>query len=60
MIKVPENCLVCGSKYQGGTNSTGEGMTEGKRVFYVCGASMSVKKLEHNVYNILFKNCGNV
>ena len=56
-IKVPKHCLICGSEYAGGHAWIGESMEEGLRVFFHCGASMSVKVLSEDVYQILFKNC---
>ncbi len=57
MIKVPSKCLICGSDYMGGHQLPRKEMKEGLRVFYDCGASMSVKTLGEGVYQILFKNC---
>lgn len=57
MIKVPSNCLVCGREYAGGHELPDKPMKKGLRVFYRCGASMSVKVLIEGVYQILFKNC---
>ena len=57
MVVVPRNCLVCGDKYLGGHELPDYPMREGLRVFYRCGASMSVKILDEGVYQILFKNC---
>lgn len=57
MIKVPAKCLCCGAEYQGGHQLPEKPMKEGLRVFYQCGASMSVKVLFEGVYQILFKNC---
>ncbi len=58
MIKVPENCLACGAPWSGGHEVPGQMMREGLRVFYECGASMSVKNGSvEGVRNILFKNC---
>ncbi len=57
MIKVPEKCLICGSEYMGGHETPSSIMREGLRVFYQCGASMSVKILSDGVFQILFKNC---
>jgi len=56
-IMMPEKCLVCGESWSGGHTYPPQNMTEGLRVFYSCGASMSVKILNHGVYSILFKNC---
>lgn len=57
MIKVPKHCLICGSDYMGGHELPDKPMREGLRVFYICGASMSMKMLSEGVYQILFKNC---
>ncbi|MEA1883757.1 MAG: hypothetical protein U9N62_04450 [Thermotogota bacterium] len=57
IIKVPEKCLVCGAGYLGGHELPTKPMKEGLRVFYTCGASMSVKILDENTYQILYKNC---
>lgn len=61
-IKAPAKCLVCGAKWAGGSCRPGERMKESYRVFYGCGASMSVKSplKEYDAispYHILFKNC---
>ena len=59
-IRVPPKCLVCKSMWVGGHSTPGNIMSEGLRVFYECGASMSVKKvLAEGCYQILFKNCTN-
>jgi len=57
MIKVPSKCLICGSEYIGGHEWIAEPMKEGLRVFFKCGASMSVRVIMEGVYKILFKNC---
>lgn len=60
-IKTPERCLVCGAKWKGGASAPGCPMPEYARVFYDCGASMSVEEsslFPHEVFHILFKNCG--
>jgi hypothetical protein len=57
-IRVPEKCLICGAEYRGGHALPNEKMEFGKRVFYDCGASMSVNALDENTYQILYKNCG--
>ena len=63
MIKVPECCMVCGSKYTGGSQVPQKPFKDkGERVFYKCGASMSIKEMKEYsdtaYYLILFKNCG--
>ncbi len=55
MIKCPEKCLVCGADWNGGSVKPGEPMGEGKRVFYECGASMSVT----DGYGVIIKGCKN-
>jgi hypothetical protein len=59
--KVPERCLVCDSPYLGGHAKPGDNMKVGLRVFFKCGASMSISesKLDppHNSFHILYKNC---
>lgn len=58
--KVPEKCFICDSIYIGGCALPGERFPKpGLRVFYDCGASLSIKQSEfnHNVYHLLFKNC---
>ncbi len=68
MIKVPEKCLCCGALVSGGSDYPGKEFTlrvdnrfgpepRSGRVFYACGASMSVKGLGSGAYSILFKNC---
>lgn len=65
MIKVPEYCLICGSKWKGGSQLPNKPFRDiGQRVFYECGASMSIKESDVkkvNVppyfYQILFKGC---
>jgi len=34
-------------------------MTEGMRVFYACGTSLSCKMLSEGIYQLLIKNCWN-
>jgi len=57
-LKAPSHCFICGSQYSGGHVLPGEKMKDGLRIFFGCGASMSVKILVPSVYSILFKNCG--
>ena len=61
MIKVPKNCLICGAEWIGGCAKPETPFPEtGLRVFYKCGASMSIKEdLGDGAYLILFKNCRN-
>lgn len=56
-ILVPAKCLRCGAKWTGGHEVPGKPMKFGLRVFYDCGASMSVKRLRWGCCSILFKNC---
>ena len=56
-IIVPDKCLSCGSDWMGGCQLPGKPFPFGVRVFYNCGASMSVKKLSEDAFQILFKNC---
>jgi hypothetical protein len=58
MIKVPDKCLICKSKWIGGHQKPGKAMTLNLRVFYECGASMSIMEVYDGCYLILFKNCG--
>jgi hypothetical protein len=59
MIKVPKKCLCCGAGYAGGCQRPGKEFPSiGLRVFYKCGASMSIKESHDYGYLILFKNCG--
>lgn len=56
---VPHKSLCCGSDYLGGHEIPGKPMKPGLRVFYRCGASLSV---HHNAGNdrawmLLSKNC---
>jgi hypothetical protein len=58
IIQVPSGCLSCGAKWIGGNARPGDKMTKGLRVFYDCGASMSIKEdFGERCYHILFKNC---
>jgi len=63
MIKIPDKCLICGEKYMGGHALPNEPFKDGLRIFYHCGASMSVKTLKRpdetggGTYQILYKNC---
>lgn len=56
---VPEYCPICQAKYVGGHAAAGTRMKIGLRVFYDCGASLSIKKgdVEEGVYHLLLKNC---
>ena len=56
-IKAPAHCLVCGADYAGGHGLPFGRMTKGLRVFYKCGASMSVQTETEMAGFILFKNC---
>jgi len=63
MIKVPKKCLICGAEYQGGSVWEGEPMKPDLRVFYRCGASLSIQgdksMIEDGSYILLVKNCSN-
>ena len=56
---VPEKSLCCGSDYLGGHAVPGQPMRFGLRVFYKCGASLSVWKSAgvENAWLLLSKNC---
>ncbi len=58
-IHAPEKCLVCGAGWIGGHCSPGDPMQDGLRIFFWCGASMSVKPVGavDGIFHILFKNC---
>lgn len=58
MLRVPSKCLVCESRWTGGSQLPDKPFRgTGQRVFYKCGASMSIKEEFGNGYLILFKNC---
>ena len=61
MINVPKTCMVCGADWAGGCAKPGDKFPDvGLRVFYECGASISVREaLEGGSYLVLVKNCGN-
>lgn len=55
---VPEKSLCCGSDYYGGHEVPGKKMKFGLRVFYRCGASLSVHtKAQDGAWLLLSKNC---
>ena len=55
-FNVPETCLVCGAEWKGGHEVPGKPMKSGLRVFYLCGASLSVTVYEEG-YSLLLKGC---
>jgi hypothetical protein len=57
--KVPEKSLCCGADYLGGHALPGQPMRFGLRVFYKCGASLSVHHSAgvDNAWFLLSKNC---
>ncbi len=57
-IRTPDTCLACGAVYSGGSALVDARMKVGLRVFYRCGASLSVREdLGDGAYLLLFKNC---
>lgn len=56
---VPEACLFCGAAYKGGCEVPGKPFPKvGVRVFYECGASISVWcDLGDGAVHLLTKNC---
>jgi hypothetical protein len=55
---VPEKALCCGSHYLGGHALPGNKMRFGLRVFYKCGASLSVhRSAGDGAWLLLSKNC---
>jgi len=57
-IKVPKKCLYCGSEWIGGHEIPNKLMKPGLRVFYKCGASLSIRESNDIYCLLLFKNCG--
>jgi hypothetical protein len=58
MPLVPETCMICGAKWMGGHERPGHRMRPGLRVFYDCGASLSVREGYHEgAFHLLLKNC---
>lgn len=55
---VPDKCPICEHPYHGGTVVPGRRMGLGLRVFYTCGASVSVSDLGDGMFQMLIKNCG--
>ena len=43
----PHNCLICGSEWKGGHEVPGKEMKTGLRVFYKCGGSLCICKIEN-------------
>ena len=56
-IKVPQGCLYCNAPWSGGHELPLKEMKKGLRVFYKCGASLSIKEQTENSCLLLFKNC---
>lgn len=56
-ILVPAKCLRCGAKWIGGHEIPGKPMKFQARVFYRCGAQMSIKRWSEYGCDILFTNC---
>ena len=57
-ITVPEKSLCCNSNYLGGHELPGNLMKDGLRIFYKCGASLSVyKRGYYGEILLLTKNC---
>ena len=55
---VPEKCPCCGAKWSGGCQVPRKPMPDNARVFYNCGASLSIKRrLERYAITLLFKSC---
>lgn len=58
MIKAPKTCLICGASFSGGHTDAGMPMEVGKRVFYDCGARVSVHSMSDiGAYSLNIKNC---
>ena len=57
-VKVPKYCLYCGAGWKGGHQVPGSIMKLGLRVFYFCGASLSITEQTEDYCRLLFKNCG--
>lgn len=57
--KTPETCPNCGSKISGGATHPGEDMVPDARVFYICGASISLRNWgsKEESPHIMLKNC---
>ena len=56
-IKVPSGCLFCGAPWVDGSQVPGKKMKVGLRVFYKCGASLSVTNNDWGSNSIITKNC---
>ena len=57
-VRVPQHCMSCGAGYTGGHQIPEQHMTLGLRIFYRCGASLSVAEdLGDGCYMLRFKNC---
>lgn len=57
-VRVPPVCLCCGSKWKGGSQVPLDKFRVGLRVFYYCGASLSVARyMGTGCYMLRFKNC---
>lgn len=59
MIKVPATCLACSAPYSGGAALPDHVLPPGRRVFYACGAALSVTVLDATIPadKILFTGC---
>ncbi len=57
--RTPANCMICGAKWIGGHALPGEPMRGGLRVFYDCGASLSIHETfpDDGSFKLLIKNC---
>ncbi len=53
----PETCPNCGSKYSGGGTGLGDEMVSDARVFYMCGASISLRIRPKGHKIIYLTNC---
>lgn len=59
-VGVPDKCLICGARYIGGHATPKEAMSVGLRVWYECGAVMSIKpdaQIFEDTYYLKIHNC---
>ena len=60
-VMAPKECPICCAKWYSGHAEPMTQMEEGLRIWFACGASLSVRSLDDEGYSytILIKGCGN-
>ncbi len=57
-IKTPKFCPICKAGWKGGQSIPNEGLLDGKKTYFKCGAILTLRLTDEDTYKLTVKGCG--